>query len=425
MSDLVSTEWVVAPSATGGAKIAGESFVDSGDAVTKFLSWGACMWGEKGGDYFLVNETTPLPSSLYADGVALIAATADPGSSDVGLVVRVAGAVSQGDPALIADAWMTKLTNGTIAATLTTVSSKNCLDVNIVGGGGGGSSIVDDAAFVIGTSSVTVAAGVYKATRDSVNDGDAGGLAMTATRALYVSLESPAGDSLVNDTWNSVVTSDAFPTSVTGTITSAAATSSLACSGLGTVSVSLTGDTSGLDFTFQVSNDGGTEWADVYAVRRDTNAFDAGPDGFTLSSATAMWQVDVKGMTHFRLNPTVAASDTSLDFVFQGSAGEFTTVPDGQEANTTQVATADLSNVATSTSSVTLLSANTDRRAATIWNDSATALYVKFGATASATSCTVKIAADGYYELPQPCYTGIIDAILSAGSGSARITELS
>ena len=425
MSDLVSTEYVVSPAATGGAKIAGESFVDSGDSLTKFLSWGACMWGDKGGDYFLVNETTPLPTSLYADGVALISAATAPGASDVGLVVRLAGSVSQGTAASISGAWPTKLTDGTLSATYTTVSSKNGLDVNIVGGGGGGSSIVDDAAFTIGSTSVTVAAGVYKATRDSVNDGDAGALSMTATRALYVSLESPNGDSLVDDTWNSVVTSDAFPTSVTGTITSAAATSSLACSGLGTVSVSLTGDTSGLDFNFQVSNDGGTEWADVYAVRRDTNAFDAGPDGFTLSSATAMWQVDVKGMTHFRLNPTVAASDTDLAFVFQGSAGEFATVPDSQQANSTQVDSADLSNVATSTSSVTLLSANTDRRAVTIWNDSVAALYVKFGATASATSCTVKIAADGYYELPQPCWTGIIDGILSAGSGTARVSELS
>ncbi len=424
MSDLVSTDFLVAPAATAGAKIAGESFVDSGDAVTKFLSWGACMWGDKGGDYFLVNETTPLPTSLYADGVALTSATAEPGASDAGLVVRVAGAVAQGDPALIADAWMTKLTNGTIAATLTTVSAKNCLDVNIVGGGGGGSSIVDDAAFTIGTSSITVGGGVYKVSRDSVNDGDAGALAMTLYRALYVSLESPNGDSLVNDTWNSVVTSDAFPTSVTGIIGAPADTSSLACSGLGTVSVSLTGDTSGMDFTFQVSNDGGTEWADVYAVRRDTNAFDPGPDGFTLSSATAMWQVDVKGMTHFRLSVSSAASDTNLDYVFQGTAGEFTTVPDGQQANTTQVDTADLANVAGSTSSVTLLSANSDRRSATIWNDSASVLYVKLGATATATSCTVKIAADGYYELPQPCWVGIIDGVWASATGSARITEL-
>lgn len=58
----------------------------------------------------------------------------------------------------------------------------------------------DDAAFTVGTSKTQPVAGAYKAVRDSVDDGDAGTLAMSATRALYVTPESPAGDSLVDDT---------------------------------------------------------------------------------------------------------------------------------------------------------------------------------------------------------------------------------
>lgn len=85
---------------------------------------------------------------------------------------------------------------------------------------------------------------------------------------------------------------------------------------------------------------------------------------------------------------------------------------------------ATLSNVASSATNVTLLASNASRRGATIFNDSTAVLYVKFGATASATSHVVQMAAGSYYELPQPVYTGVIDGIWASANGSARITEL-
>ena len=56
-------------------------------------------------------------------------------------------------------------------------------------------------------------------------------------------------------------------------------------------------------------------------------------------------------------------------------------------------------------------------------------LYVKFGATASATSYSVALAGAGavpysYYEVPFG-YVGIIDGIWATSTGNARITELS
>ncbi len=69
---------------------------------------------------------------------------------------------------------------------------------------------------------------------------------------------------------------------------------------------------------------------------------------------------------------------------------------------------ATLTNVASSTSSVTLFAAAASPRGRTIWNDSSAILYVKFGSSASATSCTVPIAANGYYEFPVPLYSGIV-----------------
>lgn len=126
-------------------------------------------------------------------------------------------------------------------------------------------------------------------------------------------------------------------------------------------------------------------------------------------------------------NPVVEAGRASA--TVPGSTGQDGTVDGWRTLNGAAVSfpitpTATLSNVAGSASSVTLLAANADRRGATIWNDSAAVLYVKFGATASATSCTVKMIADSYYEVPFG-YTAVIDGIWASATGSARITEFS
>ena len=63
---------------------------------------------------------------------------------------------------------------------------------------------------------------------------------------------------------------------------------------------------------------------------------------------------------------------------------------------------------------------NAARKGATIHNDSTQILYVKFGTTASATSYTVKMVADAYYEVPFG-YTGRIDGIWASANGNARV----
>lgn len=95
----------------------------------------------------------------------------------------------------------------------------------------------------------------------------------------------------------------------------------------------------------------------------------------------------------------------------------------GRQVVSQKALTATLSNVNGSASSVTLLAANTARLGATIVNDSTVTLYVKFGATASTTSYTVKLMADAYYEVPFGYY-GIIDGIWASATGVARVTEI-
>lgn len=85
---------------------------------------------------------------------------------------------------------------------------------------------------------------------------------------------------------------------------------------------------------------------------------------------------------------------------------------------------ATLSNVAASASSVTLLASNANRVGATIVNDGAAVLYVKFGATASATSYSYRVEPYGTLEFPEPVYPGVVDGLWTSATGSARCTEM-
>lgn len=88
--------------------------------------------------------------------------------------------------------------------------------------------------------------------------------------------------------------------------------------------------------------------------------------------------------------------------------------------------TATLSNVAASATSVSILASNTSRKGAIIQNDSSSAMYLAYAATASTTAYTVKIPANTGFEMPiTPVYTGAMSAVWDTATGSARITELS
>ncbi|MEH2357543.1 hypothetical protein [Nostoc sp.] len=79
--------------------------------------------------------------------------------------------------------------------------------------------------------------------------------------------------------------------------------------------------------------------------------------------------------------------------------------------------------VASSTTTVTILAANSNRKGATIWNDSTANLFIEFGATSTTTAFTAKLFAGGYYEVPFH-YTGVISGIWSAANGNALVREL-
>jgi hypothetical protein len=140
-----------------------------------------------------------------------------------------------------------------------------------------------------------------------------------------------------------------------------------------------------------------------------------GTDGTNLRGAT-VFDADTGGGTQYVMGVVLRQSAS-------GGSVELGTTTNPVVVEDVPSSTSSVTSVAASATNVTLLASNTNRVMATIFNDGNAQLYVKLGTTASTTSFTVKIAANGYYELPYK-YTGQIDGIWSAANGSARITEL-
>jgi hypothetical protein len=168
--------------------------------------------------------------------------------------------------------------------------------------------------------------------------------------------------------------------------------------------------------------------ADVVTAAQGTAAAVAGgwpvkiTDGTTVAGVDTANHQYVSGKSAAGIAPTAnPVSVSGVDggglkrAVLTDTVGRITTAP--------KTGTSAVTSVASSVTSVSLLAANAGRLGATVHNDGTANLFVKLGATASATSFTVRIATQGYYEVPFG-YTGAIDGIWSVANGSARITEL-
>ena len=88
------------------------------------------------------------------------------------------------------------------------------------------------------------------------------------------------------------------------------------------------------------------------------------------------------------------------------------------------VPTSSVYAVLSSISTVSVLSANTSRRGATIYNKAGTDVFIKLGTAANTSVYTVKISQDDYYELPY-AYTGVVAGITASNAGIINVTELS
>lgn len=120
------------------------------------------------------------------------------------------------------------------------------------------------------------------------------------------------------------------------------------------------------------------------------------------------------------------ADETSPDSVSEHDVGALRMTL-ARNLHTVSVADgAAVTSVASQDTNIQLLAANANRIGAMIYNTDSGDLFVKFGATATATtSFTVRIPENGYYEFPHPVYRGQVDGIwTSSSTGAAVITEL-
>jgi len=90
------------------------------------------------------------------------------------------------------------------------------------------------------------------------------------------------------------------------------------------------------------------------------------------------------------------------------------------------VSTASITTLASTAASQQLLAANAARTGLILVNTDANQVRVKYGTTASASSFTFIVPGNfGQWEMPEPVYTGRLDAIWDAdGTGSLISTEL-
>lgn len=154
----------------------------------------------------------------------------------------------------------------------------------------------------------------------------------------------------------------------------------------------------------------------TYTVAGTTTAVPSGTYTVTSTSMTI-----VPSGTQ-AVSGTVTATPTGTYTV----AGTITAVPSGTyTVDALGSATSTLSNVTvTSSVSIQLLAANSNRLLATFFNSGANSVYIKWGTAASATSHTIQLFTNGFYEMHVPVYTGAIEAISSTGTNIIRVTEI-
>ena len=144
-------------------------------------------------------------------------------------------------------------------------------------------------------------------------------------------------------------------------------------------------------------------------------------DGTVAATQSGTWNINnIAGTISL---PTGAATETSVAAVAATASGSNLRVVPVLQVPVASSA-ASVFTVAASAANVTLIAANASRVGFAIYNESSATCYLKFGATASATSYTVQLSGGAYYELAgHGVYTGIIDALWTTATGSARVTS--
>jgi hypothetical protein len=320
-------------------------------------------------------------------------------------------------------------------------------------------TFTDDAAFTPGTTKVMPVAGTYRSTRDTLDDNDAGALALNQRRGLYVTLEASdstpiaLGSGAVSAATLRVISATDSPEmALVGAVSETAPASDTASSGLNgrlqRIAQRLTSLIAQIPASLGVK--ARTASLSVALATEDAALFPASVGSKAAAASFAVTDSTEDVARIGIITETAPASDTassglngrlqriaqritSLIALVPASLGQktmansfaVTIASDDPTAVLQSASTASITALASSASSAQLLASNAARKGLILNNTDANAVLVKYGTTASATSFTVRIPLNGYWEMPKPIYTGRIDAIWEAdGAGSLYATEL-
>lgn len=176
---------------------------------------------------------------------------------------------------------------------------------------------------------------------------------------------------------------------------------------------------------WNVALGGGVAITNTPTVNQGTNPWEVSvPNGVgitntvTVNQGTSPWVTSIPdgvGITNTVTAQVSGAVSVSGPIVVSGGVAITATVT---ASGTT------ITRVANGVASQTLAASNADRKTIFLYNDSATTnCYVKFGATASTTDFSIKLFATDTYIMDPPIYTGAIDYICDAASGSMEVSE--
>jgi hypothetical protein len=134
------------------------------------------------------------------------------------------------------------------------------------------------------------------------------------------------------------------------------------------------------------------------------------------ADASACYPVFIGGLASTAV-PTAKSADNDNVATWHTRNGAVHTV--------TTAGTATLANIGDAASTTSLIAVNTARLHAMCFNDSASILYINYGASASATAFTYRVEPYGTWTMDLPVYTGVINGFWATDAGgSARCTEI-
>jgi len=355
------------------------------------------------------------------------------------------------------------------------------------GGGGGGASQADESTFTAGTTTFTPIGGVFNDSIGSPASGQAASARITSFRAIHINLRNNSGTEIgtsgnpvrtdpTGTTTQPVSISAALPTgsNTIGAVTQASGPWTTNLTQVGGAAIALGQAAMAASLPVAIASNQSTLNVAVASALPTgantigavtqasgpwtTNVTQIGGSALAFGQAAMASSIPVAiASNQSTLNVTVATAlptgSNTIGAVTQAS-GPWTdnliqvggsSITLGQKASAASLpvvlasdqgaitvssgvntsATATLSNVSASATSVVLLSSNSNRKGATIFNDSTVNAYVKFGTTASTSSFTIKMGPAGYFELPETAvYTGEMDVISDSATGTLRVTEL-